>query len=234
VDYVAILLDNKINFFSSTQIFTQCSDGVTGATCYLIHRGPVDPNYPTLPGPIVQVDQFLTNLGKTKVTAVDFNIQYKAPKQQWGQVKLNFTGTYNIQNLPQQLGGSYVNQVNHYSSAGGNPGVIPYWHHYLQIDWDYGPWSATITENYQTGGYDQSPNPNTNGQLRVIGDYDIWNIGGAYTGLRNWTVSAGIKNLLDRNPPFSNQTQSNQIAYDPSYTDVHGRLYWFGLKYVFN
>ena len=234
VDYVAILLDNRINFFSSTQIFNQCPDGVTGPTCYLIHRGPVEPSYPTLPGPIVQVDQFLTNLGKTKVTAIDFSIQYKAPRQDWGQVNLNFTGTYNIQNLPQQLSGGYVNQVNHYSSAGGNPGVIPYWHHYLQLDWDYGPWSVTVTENYQTGGYDQSPNPNTGGQLRLIGDYDIWNIGGAYAGFRNWTLSAGIKNLLDRNPPFSNQTQNNQIAYDPSYTDVHGRLYWFGLKYVFN
>ena len=139
LDYVSILLDDRINFFLVTQIFAQCPNGVTGPTCYLLHRGPIDPAYPTLPGPIVQVDQFLTNQGKQKASAIDFNIQYAAPNQDWGQFKLNFTGTYNIENRRQQLDGSYPNQVNHYSLIGGNPGVIPYWHHYLVLDWNYGP-----------------------------------------------------------------------------------------------
>ena len=234
VDYVAILLDNKINFFSSQQIFGQCPNGIDGPTCYLIHRAPVDPATPTLPGPIVQVDQFLTNLGKAKVTAIDVNAQYTSPKFDWGQVKLTFNGTYNIQNSPQQLVGGYVNQVNHYSTAGGNPGAIPYWHHYLELGWNYGPWSVTLTENYQTGTYDQSPGPTTGGALRMIGDYAIWNIGGSYSGFRNTTLSVGIKNLMDRAPPFSNQTQQqSQTGYDPTSTDPHGRLYWAAVKYAF-
>ena len=81
LDYVSILLDDRVNFFPVQQIFAQCPNGVTGPTCYLIHRGPADPAYPTLPGPIVQVDQFLTNLGKQKMTAIDFNVQFKAPRQ---------------------------------------------------------------------------------------------------------------------------------------------------------
>ena len=56
-------------FFPVQLIFTQCPNGVTGPTCYLIHRGQIDPANPTLPGPIVQVDQFPTNLGKQKATA---------------------------------------------------------------------------------------------------------------------------------------------------------------------
>jgi len=233
LDYVSIVLDDRINFFSAEQIFKQCPNGVTGPTCYLIHRGPVDPAYPTLPGPIVQVDQFLTNLGKQKASAIDFTLQFLAPKQGWGQVKLNFTGTYNIENLRQQLDGSYVNQVNHYSAMGGLPGVIPYWHHYLALDWNYGPWSVTVTENFQTGGYDQSPAPGTGTQLRTIGDYDVWNAGFAYAGFRNWTLSAGIKNVFDRDPPFSHQTQNFQVGYDPTYGDPHGRLYWAGIRYAF-
>ena len=78
---------------------------MTGQTkCYLIHRGPVDPAYPTLPGPIVQVDQFLINLGKQKVSAIDFNVQFVAIDQA-GRSKLNFTGTYTIENRRQQLDG---------------------------------------------------------------------------------------------------------------------------------
>ena len=143
-----------------------------------------------------------------------------------------FSGTYNIQNSSQQLDGSYLNLVGHYVS-GGNPGVIPYWRHFLMLDWNYGPWSVTVTENFQTGGYDQRPPPNSGIPQRFIGDYDIWNVGVAYTGCRDWTLSAGIKNLADRDPPFSIQTQSAQFGYDPTYADPHGRLFWAGVKYAF-
>ncbi len=179
------------------------------------------------------MDQFLTNLGKQKATAIDFNLQFIAPSEDWGQFKLNFTGTYNIENLRQQVDGSYINQVNHYSALGGLPGVIPYWHHYLALDWNHGPWSVTVTENFQTGGYDQSPAPGTGTQLRTIGDYDVWNAGFAYAGFKNWTLSAGIKNVFDRDPPFSNQTQNFQVGYDPTYGDPHGRLYWAGIRCAF-
>ena len=233
VDYVEILLDNKINFFSSQQIFAQCPNGTNGTLCYLIHRSPVDPGTPGLPGPIVQLDQFLTNLGKAKFTAIDIFAQYRTVRSDWGQFKVTFNGTYNIRNLPQQANGSYLNQVNHYTTAGGNPGAIPYWHHYVVLDWSYGLWSVTVTENFQTGTYDQSPGPNTGGKLRMIGDYDIWNVGGAYSGFRNTTLSVGIKNLLDRAPPFSNQSQTNQSGYDPQTADPHGRLYWVGVRYAF-
>jgi iron complex outermembrane receptor protein len=233
LDYVSILLDDRVNFFPVQQIFAQCPNGITGPTCYLIHRAPPDPANLTLPGPIVQVDQFLTNLGKQKATAIDFNVQFKAPRLDWGQFRLNFTGTYNIENRRQQLDGSYPNQVGHYSLVGGNPGVIPYWHHYLMLDWNDGPWLVTVTENFQTGGYDQSPGPGTGAQLRTIGDYDLWNVGVIYTSFVNWTLSAGIKNLFDRGPPFSNQTQNFQVGYDPTYADPHGRLFWAGVKFAF-
>ncbi len=228
LDYVSILLHDRIANYPPADILAQCPDGVTGVTCYLIHRGPVQPAYPTLPGPVVQIDQFFTNLGNSKVSAIDVNANYTSPAQDWGQLTLTFNGTYNIEYLQQQLNGSYVNLVDHYAA-----GTIPYWRHYLLLGWNRGPWSATVTQNYQTGVYDQSPGPTTGTQLRRIGDYDIWNIGGAYTGLGNWTFSAGIKNLMDRDPPFSNQTQSAQIGYDPASTDPRGRSYWVGLKYAF-
>jgi iron complex outermembrane receptor protein len=101
------------------------------------------------------------------------------------------------------------------------------------LDWNNGPWSVTVTENFQTGGYDQSPAPGTGTMLRTIGPYDLWNVGVIYAGWSDWTLSAGIKNLFDRDPPFSNQTQNFQVGYDPSYADPHGRLYWAGVRYAF-
>ncbi len=231
VDYVSLLQKNRINAFSPLDIFLQCPDGITGRTCFLIHRGPIEPSRPALPGPIVRIDQFLTNLGNFKVTAVDAILQYRGPPQNWGAINFALNGTYTIQNSPQQLDGSYVNQVNHYVPG---VGVAPRWHHFLMLDWAYGPWSITVTENYQTGGYDQPPAPGSGSRQRFIGDYDIWNIGVVYTGFRNWMLSAGVKNVTDRDPPFSVQTQASQLGFDPSYADPHGRLFWAGVKYVFH
>jgi iron complex outermembrane receptor protein len=229
VDYVSIALDDRINFFSGTQIFDQCADGVSGRTCHLLHRGPPDARYPELPGPIVQVDQFVTNLGRKKISALDLDARFRVAKNGWGQVDVILNGTYNIEFLEQQVDGSYVDLVGKYSTSGGNPGVIPRWRHYLVASWSRGAWGVTLTETYQTGTYDQLPAA----QPRRIGDYDVWDLSFAYAGYRDWTASAGIKNLLDRDPPFSNQNQNVQIGYDPSYADPRGRLYWVGLRYTF-
>jgi iron complex outermembrane recepter protein len=229
LDYFDILSRNRIHFISDLEVFQGCPDGIHGSTCQYFHRGPIDPNFPNLPGPISSVDSFLTNTGKQRLSGIDFNAQYLFPKFLWGQFKLTFNGTYSIKDLEQQVDGSYVNFINQERS----PGVIPYWRHYLVFDWDYGPWSATLSENYQRGTHDEIPST-TNGTLpRIIGDYDIWNIGGAYAGFTNMTLSAGIKNLMDRNPPFSIQGGTTQVGFDPTYTDPHGRLYWAGIKYVF-
>jgi len=233
LDYFDVLLRDSINALSGATIFELCPDGVHGPTCQYIHRGPVDPAFPALPGPIILVDQTLMNLGKARVTGIDVNLQYLFPTLDLGQLKLSFQGTYNIQYLVQQPDGSYRNQVNHELS----PGAIPYWHHYLTVDWNYGPWSATLTENFQLGTYDAAPGPGTGNNLRIIGNYDIWNLSGSYAGLAGWRFSVGVKNLMDRNPPFTNQTGSTGPGYvagfDPTYGDPRGRLYWAGVNYVF-
>jgi iron complex outermembrane receptor protein len=66
-----------------------------------------------------------------------------------------------------------------------------------------------------------------------MGDYDVWELSFAYATSREVTVSGGIRNLFDRDPPFSNQSQTVQIGYDPSYADPRGRLYWAGIRYTF-
>ena len=236
VDYFDILIKNAVSGLNTVTILQQCPDGINGPGCQYIHRGPVDPNFPTLPGPIILVDGFAANIGTIRTTGIDINAQILFPKLDWGRFKLSLQGTYTIKYLQRLANTDYVNYVNHELS----PGVVPYWRHYLSLDWDYGPWSATLTDNYQRGTYDAEPttNPPNGTQQRLIGDYDIWNLSGSYTGFKSWTLSAGIKNVFDRNPPLSIQiatsASAGQVGYDPTYTDPRGRLYWAGIKYVFN
>jgi iron complex outermembrane receptor protein len=235
VDYFDILIKDAITSLSAVTVFQQCPDGINGPTCQFIHRGPVDPRFPNLPGPIVLVDTFLTNFGRVRTSGIDLSAQVTFPRLDWGQLKLGFQGTYTIKYRQQQGNGGYVDLVNHELS----PGLIPYWRHYVSLYWDYGAWSATLTDNFQTGTYDAPPttNPLNGTTQRKIGDYDLWNISGSYTGFKNWTLSAGIKNIFDRDPPLSIQiaTSANagQVGYDPTYTDPHGRLYWASVRYSF-
>jgi len=233
IDYIAIQLDDRINVFFPQQLLAQCPDGATGPSCSRIRRGSVDQAYPTLPGPIDEIDLRLSNLGKARVSALDFSLQYRPTGQSWGRVRVDFTGTYTIEHKQQQLDGSYVDQVNRYSVSGGFPGIVPRWRHRLVLDFSRGPWSATLDETFQTGGYDQPPLPGSGQQQRVVGEYDLWNLRVAYAGFPGWTLAAGIRNLFDRDPPFSVQTQSAQVGYDPSYADPHGRLYWAGVRFAF-
>jgi len=46
-------------------------------------------------------------------------------------------------------------------------------------------------------------------------------------------LRAGINNLLDTDPPFSNQSYYFLSTYDPTYTDPRGRTFYASLKYSF-
>ena len=46
-------------------------------------------------------------------------------------------------------------------------------------------------------------------------------------------MTLGVKNVLDRDPPASDQGQTFQVGYDPTNTDARGRTYYLGLKYAF-
>jgi iron complex outermembrane receptor protein len=68
-----------------------------------------------------------------------------------------------------------------------------------------------------------------------VGNYDIWNLAGSYGGFKGWQLSAGAKNLFNRDPPFSNQTFTGEgpVGYDPTYANPIGRVFWAAIAYSF-
>lgn len=47
------------------------------------------------------------------------------------------------------------------------------------------------------------------------------------------SLTVGIKNLFDKNPPFSNPSNRSQRGYDPRYTDPLGRSLFVRAAYGF-
>ena len=191
-----------------------------------VSRGPPDPAFPTLPGPIRYVALVTQNLGELRTSGLDVSVAWRGPATPLGRFAFNLNGTY-IAQWQQQLDG-----VNFVSAVGRSVvGPVPRWRHYLTLNWSNGPWGGTLAQTFSSGYTDA--NLDGAGRERRVGAFDIWDLQGTYTGFENTKIALGIKNLLDRDPPFSNQSALGQVMYDPRYADPRGRVFYAQLTMAF-
>jgi iron complex outermembrane receptor protein len=196
----------------------------------LVTRGPVDPAFPGLPGPIIQINQTNINLGESKVGGVDLDFKFVQPLGA-GRLTASLAGTYFTKFDVQNPDGTFASGLDQVNTATG--GLVPRWKHYASIDYSTGPWGFTLGQSWQKG-YDDIP-PTGGTPLRRVGVYELYDFQARYSGFKNLELRAGIRNLLDKDPPYSNaggQT-SFQGGYDPVYADPRGRYYYAGLTYKF-
>ena len=58
----------------------------------------------------------------------------------------------------------------------------------------------------------------------------MWNLQGQYTGFRNTTVTLGVNNLFDRDPPWVHWPQ---LGFDGFYANPRGRTFYAKLTFAF-
>ncbi len=167
----------------------------------------------------------LANLGIRKSSGVDVTLQYRFPATSFGAFDTWFNGTYVTSNVWQT-----TPDAEPFESIGVYNGATR-WRHNLALRWMNGPWSATLSQRYSSGYVDQ--NAVAEQYMRDVSANSVWTLSGAYTGFRNATITAGIKNLLNTDPPFSNQNANPQTGYDPRLSDPIGRAYYVRLTYKF-
>ena len=66
--------------------------------------------------------------------------------------------------------------------------------------------------------------------------YQTYNLSVTYRGIKNITIIAGIKNILNTDPPFSVAYDSNTGAgssWEPRVADPRGRSFTFTIDYKF-
>ena len=183
-----------------------------------------------LPGRILSIDQRFQNLGSVKIQGIDANIQFSAPPTPYGRFRFYLSGTYLIKYDVQQTDGSYAGFI---STAFGSPvtGITPRWKSYQSISWDSGPWSATLGNSYQSSYTDWQLD--INGNERTVSSLSLWDLQVAWKGFRNLQLAVGARNLLDTNPPETNQQNSFQSGFDPSYYDPRARVVYVQATYRF-
>jgi iron complex outermembrane recepter protein len=225
-DYFKIRLKGAI--LNGVPINTVLSDLATYGG--LVSRGAPDANFPNLPGRITNVVQTYTNLTDTHIEGIDVEAHYKWPRAAWGRLRLDVSGTYFIRNDSQQPDGSYAGFVSNVFQS-NVVGVIPRWKHYASLGWDSGPWAATIAQTYQASYIDAQTDGNND--LRRVSSMSLFDVQGQYSGIRHFTLTVGVKNVFDTNPPQTNQGNSFQALYDPSYYDARARFVYGSIRYEF-
>jgi iron complex outermembrane recepter protein len=198
---------------------------------HLITRGPVDPAFPQLPGPITNILATNINLGETRVSGIDVDGRINFPMGDAGRLSLALNGTYFIKYDTQNTDGTFTGNVDTVNAATG--GVLPRWKHTLSATFSRGAWDATLVQNYQKR-YTDLPST-VSGETPKVGAYQTLDLQVAYSGIKNLRLTLGIRNLLDKDPPYTNAggQVSFQGGYDPQYADPRGRFVYAGLRYAF-
>ncbi len=198
-----------------------------------ITRGAPDGNA-SGQGPILGISQQLTNLGKTNVSGVDLDLLGRVYNTPGDKLTLRLDGTYFTRYDTQNLDGSYSNAINNPAASLIGIGVVLRWRHAASVSWDHGPFAATFQHNYQVGYADlnTSLQPASN-PPRSVGSYTTLDAQVAYTGIKNAKLALGVKNLADKDPPYTNYGAGFVGGYDLSYTDVRGRFVYLTATYKF-
>jgi len=194
---------------------------------YLVTRAP---GTAQLPGLITQIDQRFINLGKVHIQGVDVSANYTAPPTPVGRFRLAVTGTYMIKYDIEQLDGSYAGFVANSLFSPVN-GVTPRWKSYQAVDWDYGAWGVHLGNSYQSSYTDVQLDQN--GNERTVSSMSLWDLQVRWKGWKGLTLALGARNLLDTNPPLTNQNNTFQAGYDPGYYDARGRVAYIQATYAF-
>ena len=186
------------------------------------------PLSPTIPGFITQIDGRLHNAGSLKTSGLDLSLEARGFNTAVGSLSAYLNGTYVIDFKTADFAGSdFVSGVGKF----GSDQVVQRWRHTAGVTLDSGPFSGTLTQTYYAAYQDQ--NRLSEGTVRKVKAYQLFDLTGSYAINKAIKLRAGIKNLLNTSPPVSNQVYSFLAGYDPSYTDPKGRLYFASLNYAF-
>jgi iron complex outermembrane receptor protein len=237
-DYWSIRRRDSLQLIPEAAIFTSYAENDPVSAGGRIVRQPRlpgggcegDGDIPTpagAPCPIDYVIALIENLGKYNTSGVDVSATFKVATG-YGTLTFRGEGTYFLMyRYQQEANGPYFDNV---GRSTADNGVITRWRHYVSLNWRNGPWGATLSQTFILGSQDEDRGMEL--PPRRVASWESWDIQGTWEGWRGLKVTAGMRNLLDRDPPASRNGNTFQQGYDPRYYDPRGRTYVLGLTYA--
>jgi iron complex outermembrane recepter protein len=234
VDYFQLKIDNLINGLPEQEVFGSASKYASRfVRCSAVAAGQVPgvdftdidacTNLSATLDPIAFINTPTENLGSLKVNGVDLGFNWRSPAMSFGRIDVNLDGTYLTKyRYQRERGGTFINAVGRYSD---NAPVFR-WQHVLSATWTSGAWNATLAQRYKSGYRDQ-------GDENDVDSYALHDLSVSYTGVKGLTLTVGVNNVFDKDPPRSVQVTTFQRGYDPRFTDPLGRTFVLRAAYRF-
>jgi len=170
------------------------------------------------------IDTRTQNLGGVITNGLDFSSTYKANIGAAGSLDFTYSSTwvhkFGVQNFK---GDEYHNNVGVYFD--GAP--VFRWQHYGSVMWTLKPFTVGLAAHYKSGYVDADPS----NKVKAYSTMDAYL--GWSQGAKGFSATFGVRNLFDRDPVYSNQTDVFQANYDPRFTDPTGRTFYGRLGYSF-
>jgi len=186
-------------------------------------------------------DGYITNIilqkenqGKLNTNGIDLGVDYKTASGAAGRFSVNATGTL-VLKYDRQFGP--LEPVRSNLGLFLNDQVIQKWRHRISFGWDLGPYNLTLSNQFSSGYTDQNTtyDPVADSLLpsRRVKPYSLWDLSGSWAISKQAKIRAGVLNLGDTAPPYSNQAYYFLAGYDPTYTDPRGRSAFISVSYAF-
>ena len=162
------------------------------------------------------------NIAKQRAEGIDFEFQLRNNLGSWGRLRSTLGGTYNIRYAFAAAPDQPLTEYN-------GTYYYPRWRANATFDWERGPWNATVFVNY-IHHYYQVNGTAGGSEHDYVNSWTTTDFQLQYKGFKNWTLALGVKNLFDRDPPFSDdETQ----GFDFSTHNPIGRFYYGRVQYTF-
>ncbi|MET0323314.1 MAG: TonB-dependent receptor [Duganella sp.] len=226
-DYWNIRLTQQISELQDVDVL---ADPTTFASYY--HRNPqgdLATDGSQCPNPVTcgYLDLRKQNLGDMNTNGVDLAASYRLRTKDYGNFNVAMNSTwvhkYEYQNF---IGDSMHSKVGTFSGDG----VIFRWQNTMNLNWSKDKFGAGLTARYKTGYADQVTSAHG---AHDVPSYTTFDGYGSWQAIKGLTLTAGVRNLFDREPPLSYQNIGFQSGYDPRYADPMGRTFYLRGTYNF-
>lgn len=191
-------------------------------------------------GNLVAIDRRYLNAGGTLTEGVDVSLRGRGTLMD-GKWFMAMEGTYLIDKRSKVLASQPwgPSEVGKYV-VWGDLGLK--WKHNISFTYSKGDWSGSLSQLYRASYKDQVLPGVASGAYTAsniqedVDAYITYNASLTYKGFKNFTITGGIKNLLNTDPPFAIAYDTNTGAgssWEPRVADPRGRAFTLLLDYKF-
>lgn len=177
---------------------------------------------------IAYVDNTKSNLGTYDTSGIDMAASWRGQAGEFGRFFAGWQATY-VLNFEYQLepGGVFYNNLGLFFN--GRP--VSRYRQVLNLGWQQGDWLLNLVNRYARGYLDQNAVPPL--YANTVDATNTWDLALSWNGLKNTLLTAGVTNLFDQDPPFSNQDVGPPSGYDYRFANPIGRAFLLRAVYTF-